>query len=71
MYKLILIIISLGFAINTTAEKKPDYTNAKLPTEVRVKDLMSRMTLEEKVAQMCQYVGISHMIGAQQTLTTK
>ena len=71
MYKLILILISLGFAINTTAEKKPDYTNAKLPTEVRVKDLMSRMTLEEKVAQMCQYVGISHMIGAQQTLTTK
>ena len=69
MYKLILILLSLSFAGNTSAAKKPDYTNAKLPTEQRVKDLMSRMTLEEKVAQMCQYVGISHMIGAQQALT--
>ena len=30
----------------------PPYKNAKLPTDVRVKDLMSRMNVEEKVAQM-------------------
>lgn len=30
----------------------PQYKNAKLPTETRVKDLLSRMTLEEKIAQM-------------------
>lgn len=29
-----------------------DYKNAKLPLEERVEDLLSRMTLEEKVAQM-------------------
>ncbi|HWT03017.1 MAG TPA: glycoside hydrolase family 3 C-terminal domain-containing protein [Pyrinomonadaceae bacterium] len=30
----------------------PDYLNPKLPVERRVNDLVSRMTLEEKVAQM-------------------
>jgi beta-glucosidase len=30
----------------------PDYKNARLPLEQRVNDLLSRMTLEEKVAQM-------------------
>ncbi|NDP21543.1 MAG: beta-glucosidase [Paludibacter sp.] len=37
------------------------YQNATLTVKERVNDLMSRMTLEEKVAQMCQYVGIEHM----------
>ena len=32
---------------------------------------MARMTTEEKVAQMCQYVGIAHMIGAKQALTAQ
>ena len=31
---------------------KPDYLNDKLPLEKRVEDLVSRMTLEEKVSQM-------------------
>jgi len=30
----------------------PDYKNPGLPTEKRVADLLKRMTLEEKVAQM-------------------
>src|SRR6478609_8878492 len=32
----------------------PAYLNAKLPTKVRVADLLSRMTLAEKVGQMAQ-----------------
>ncbi len=32
------------------------YLNAQLPIEDRVNDLLQRMTLEEKVGQMCQYV---------------
>ncbi|HEX9653162.1 MAG TPA: hypothetical protein VGA99_05585, partial [bacterium] len=32
--------------------KKAPYKNAKLPIKDRVADLLSRMTLEEKVAQM-------------------
>jgi beta-glucosidase len=35
----------------TKSYKDPDQ-----PTETRVKDLIGRMTLEEKVGQMCQYV---------------
>lgn len=36
------------------------YRNSQLPVEARVADLMDRMSLEEKVGQMCQYVGIKH-----------
>ncbi len=34
------------------AQEAPDYRNAKLPVEQRVADLLSRMTVEEKVAQI-------------------
>jgi beta-xylosidase len=34
------------------AQETPPYRNPKLPVEQRVADLLSRMTLEEKVAQM-------------------
>ena len=40
----------------------PLYLDAKQPVEKRVADLLQRMTLEEKVAQMCQYVGIEHQV---------
>jgi beta-glucosidase len=36
----------------TTAPKAAAYRNPKLPIEKRVRDLLSRMTLEEKLAQM-------------------
>jgi beta-glucosidase len=35
-----------------TQEKTPDYKNPRLPVERRVADLLGRMTLEEKVAQL-------------------
>src|ERR1700752_4470462 len=39
-------------------EKMPDYKNPRLPVERRVADLLSRMTLEEKVAQLvCLWTG--------------
>ena len=41
--------------------QKPIYKDAGQPVGQRVKDLMQRMTLEEKVAQMCQYVGPGHI----------
>lgn len=41
--------------------QKPLYKDAGQPVEKRVTDLMQRMTLEEKVAQMCQYVGPEHI----------
>lgn len=46
------IVITL-IAMTTAFKKKtPDYKNQKLSIEKRVKDLLSRMTLEEKAAQM-------------------
>ncbi len=39
-------------ALYTGAAQGPDYRNASLPIERRVADLLSRMTIEEKAAQM-------------------
>lgn len=39
----------------------PLYKNPKASVEQRVEDLLSRMTLEEKVGQMNQLVGLEHM----------
>jgi len=44
----------------SVAGDMPDYLNSRLPVEKRLDDLMARMTLEEKVGQMCQYVGLEH-----------
>jgi len=56
-------------AFNLPQAQPPAYLNPDLPVESRVKDLMARMTLEEKVAQMCQYVGLEHMKKAEVDLT--
>lgn len=37
---------------SSKTETLPDYKNSKLPIEDRVADLLNRMTLEEKIAQM-------------------
>ncbi|MGB2127877.1 MAG: glycoside hydrolase family 3 N-terminal domain-containing protein [Flavicella sp.] len=46
-----------------------DYLNPNISIEKRVNDLMQRMTLEEKVFQMNQFVGLDHMREAEQDLT--
>ncbi len=55
------ILLSVIFLSFSNVEKEPAYLNPKLPIKERVKDLMSRMTLEEKIAQMSQYVGLEHI----------
>lgn len=48
-----LLLVSLPVRAQTpSAKDAPDYLNASLPISRRVEDLVSRMTLEEKVAQM-------------------
>jgi beta-glucosidase len=49
-----LILIFCTLALPTTAQKRYDYDfqNPSLPIEKRVNDLVSRLTLEEKVSQM-------------------
>ena len=61
--KRILIVVG-GFLISLSSvasTKGTPYRDAKLPVKVRVADLISRMTIEEKVGQMSQYVGIEHI----------
>jgi beta-glucosidase len=57
--KFFMLLISIALA-NVSAQELP-YKNTKLAVEQRVQDLLKRMTLEEKVAQMCQYVGPDHI----------
>lgn len=53
----IIFVMAVGFFNQTYAQKKYPYQDAKLPVEDRVKDLLSRMSLEEKVRQMDMYKG--------------
>jgi beta-xylosidase len=46
------IVIACVSSLTARAQEVPPYRNPKLPVKQRVADLLSRMTLEEKVAQM-------------------
>jgi beta-glucosidase len=47
------------------------YLNPHLPVAQRVEDLLARMTLTEKIGQMCQFVGIEHMKATALAASTK
>ncbi len=53
----IICVMAVGFFNHSYSQQKYPYQDAKLPVEDRVKDLLSRMTLEEKVRQMDMYRG--------------
>lgn len=52
MKRLKLLILTSILCISASAKEVLPYQNPALPTEQRVEDLLSRMTLEEKIAQM-------------------
>nr|WP_314663696.1 glycoside hydrolase family 3 N-terminal domain-containing protein [uncultured Prevotella sp.] len=62
MMRQILTIALMAITLNAMAgtKEQPIYKNPKASIEQRVNDLLSRMTLEEKVGQMNQLVGIEH-----------
>ena len=52
-----------------SGDREPLYKDASAPVEKRVEDLLSRMTLEEKVGQMNQFVGLEHIRKNEATLS--
>ncbi|QTD37402.1 glycoside hydrolase family 3 C-terminal domain-containing protein [Polaribacter batillariae] len=76
--KILIVILfsSLITACNKTEKiidnnKKIAYLDTTLSINKRIEDLMSRMTLEDKVYQMCQYVGLEHMKKAETKISKK
>lgn len=55
----------------TTSGKNELYKNPSAPIVDRVEDLMRRMTLDEKVGQMNQFVGLEHIREAEKNLTAE
>jgi beta-glucosidase len=54
MKKELLVILSVIFSINVYGQTMP-FQNPKLSSEERAKDLISRLTLDEKAALMCDH----------------
>ena len=52
MKNYIFTAVLLFLTIGLSAQPIPKYKDASQPIEVRVQDLLSRMTIEEKVAQL-------------------
>ena len=66
-----LFLIILAMPILLIAELKLPYLNEALSPEVRVEDLMERMTIKEKVGQMCQYVGFNYLARSNKGMTAE
>ena len=55
----LLFVFFASFSL--IAQNNPLYLDSNAEIEDRLSDLMARMTLEEKVGQMCQYVGLEYL----------
>ena len=64
-YSLLLLTSSFIFSQNSYYP----YLDSNLEVNMRIDDLMSRMTLFEKACQMNQFVGLEHMKKAEKDLS--
>lgn len=69
MMKKLAYAMTLAAFAACSQPSEPAYKDASLPVERRVDDLLARMTLEEKVGQMNQFVGVEHIKAHSQTLS--
>ena len=60
MKKRIFTVLSLALVCISADARKYPYQNPDLPVEKRVEDLISRMTIEEKVNQMSAQLLFMH-----------
>ena len=62
MISRIIFYVFLFFSIlSCDMENKPIYLDSNYTDNERLEDLISRMTTKEKVAQMCQFVGLNQI----------
>jgi beta-glucosidase len=66
----VIISFWLPVAHMNSQERLPDYKNSRLPVDRRVADLLSRMTLEEKVAQLTCLWGNRPQVNPQTDFST-
>lgn len=74
MKKIGFLVIAMTLVMCKQKENKeqtPLYKDKNAAIEKRVEDLLSRMTLEEKVGQMNQFVGIEHIKNAAASLSAE
>lgn len=64
-----ILFASLSFVLHAQKNNKQSYLNPKLDIETRLNLLMEQMSLEDKVYQMNQFVGLEHMKKAEKDLT--
>ena len=62
-------ILTIGLLMSVTSYALEPYKNSDLSDEARVDDLLSRMTLIEKVGQMSQFVGPEHIARSEKNMT--
>ena len=62
---ILAITFIVSFSILSSCAQKQNnaalYLNSELSVKQRADDLLRRMTLDEKIGQMCQYIGIEHL----------
>lgn len=72
MNKLLLFLtftLLFGCVTAKTADKKPLYLDSNASVDERLNDLIGRMTIEEKIGQMCQFVDIKRLVEAEKRFT--
>jgi beta-glucosidase len=64
-----LSTLTIGLAFSAISAGLEPYKNSSLADEARVDDLLSRMTLIEKIGQMSQFVGPEHIARSEKNMT--
>ena len=71
MKKLLLFTLTFLVLFACQNDNELKYLNKDLSVDERVDDLMKRMTVEEKVAQMTQFVGLNYITDADRNMTAE